>query len=131
MDLKSIGLCPRRFKSYWCRFYIDTVAEWLRRWTANPLGSARVGSNPISIAFFDSMAEWSKATDSSSVLRMEAQVRTLLLSHFKVASVAQLGERQTEDLKVLCSNHSRGTLFEEGLLSPIRVVITHRGCYHP
>ena len=25
----------------------DKVAEWLRRWTANPLCSARVGSNPI------------------------------------------------------------------------------------
>ena len=25
----------------------DEVAEWLRRWTANPLGIARVGSNPI------------------------------------------------------------------------------------
>ena len=25
----------------------DEVAERLRRWTANPLGSARVGSNPI------------------------------------------------------------------------------------
>ena len=23
------------------------LAEWLRRWTANPLGSARVGSTPI------------------------------------------------------------------------------------
>ena len=32
------------------RLYVtisDEVAEWLRRWTANPLGSARVGSNPI------------------------------------------------------------------------------------
>ena len=28
---------------------IDGVAEWLRRWTANPLGSARVGSNPIPV----------------------------------------------------------------------------------
>ena len=26
------------------------MAEWLRRWTANPLGSARVGSNPIFVA---------------------------------------------------------------------------------
>ena len=26
------------------------MAEWLRRWTANPLGSARVGSNPIIVA---------------------------------------------------------------------------------
>ncbi len=25
----------------------DEVAEWLRRWTANPLCSARMGSNPI------------------------------------------------------------------------------------
>ena len=27
----------------------DAVAEWLRRWTANPLCSARVGSNPIHV----------------------------------------------------------------------------------
>ena len=26
---------------------LDEVAEWLRRWTANPMCSARVGSNPI------------------------------------------------------------------------------------
>ena len=25
----------------------DYMAEWLRRWTANPLGSARAGSNPV------------------------------------------------------------------------------------
>ena len=30
----------------------DEVAEWLRRWTANPMGSARVGSNPILVALF-------------------------------------------------------------------------------
>ena len=30
-----------------CETQQDEVAEWLRRWTANPLGSARVGSNPI------------------------------------------------------------------------------------
>ena len=29
------------------RVLCDEVAEWLRRWTANPLCSARVGSNPI------------------------------------------------------------------------------------
>ena len=31
---------------------VDEVAEWLRRWTANPLCSARVGSNPILVVFF-------------------------------------------------------------------------------
>ena len=29
----------------------DSVSEWLRRWTRNPLGSARVGSNPIAVDF--------------------------------------------------------------------------------
>ena len=33
----------------------DEVAEWLRRWTANPLCSARVGSNPILVAIFFSV----------------------------------------------------------------------------
>ena len=28
------------------------MAEWLRRWTANPMGSARVGSNPILVDIF-------------------------------------------------------------------------------
>ena len=30
----------------------DEVAEWLRRWTANPMCYARVGSNPILVATF-------------------------------------------------------------------------------
>ena len=30
----------------------DEVAEWLRRWTANPMCSARVGSNPILVESF-------------------------------------------------------------------------------
>ena len=40
--------CDHPFIYYFvfARLY-DEVAEWLRRWTANPLGSARVGSNPI------------------------------------------------------------------------------------
>ena len=32
--------------------HTDTVAEWLRRWTRNPLGSARVGSNPTGVGIF-------------------------------------------------------------------------------
>ena len=27
-------------------FEVVVVAEWLRRWTRNPLGSTRAGSNP-------------------------------------------------------------------------------------
>ena len=29
----------------------DSVTEWLRWWTRNPLGSARRGSNPLAVAF--------------------------------------------------------------------------------
>ena len=28
------------------------VAEWLRRWTRNPMGSARAGSNPAGCEMF-------------------------------------------------------------------------------
>ena len=31
----------------------DEVAEWLRRWTANPLGNAYVGSNTHLATFFE------------------------------------------------------------------------------
>ena len=31
---------------------VDEVAEWLRRWTANPMDSVRVGSNPILVVDF-------------------------------------------------------------------------------
>ena len=46
--MKIENQCDHPFIYYFvfARLY-DEVAEWLRRWTANPLGSARVGSNPI------------------------------------------------------------------------------------
>ena len=28
------------------------VAEWLRRWTRNPMGYARAGSNPVNCEYF-------------------------------------------------------------------------------
>ena len=31
---------------------VDEVAEWLRRWTANPMCSAREGSNPFLVGIF-------------------------------------------------------------------------------
>ena len=30
----------------------DSVSEWLRRWTRNPLGSARRVSNPLAVVLF-------------------------------------------------------------------------------
>ena len=34
-------------------FLYAVVAEWLRRWTRNPLGSARTGSNPVGSEYFE------------------------------------------------------------------------------
>jgi hypothetical protein len=31
----------------------DTLSEWLRRWTRNPLASGRRGSNPLGVAIVD------------------------------------------------------------------------------
>ena len=37
---------------------IDKMAEWLRRWTVNALGIARMGSSPIFVVFlFGSMVK--------------------------------------------------------------------------
>ena len=60
----SIGICLAK----------DTVSEWLRRWTRNPLGSARRGSNPLGVDFiltlsspwFNTRPGW--ACDSEALL---------------------------------------------------------------
>ena len=31
--------------------YVAAMAEWLRRWTRNPMGSSRAGSNPARSGF--------------------------------------------------------------------------------
>ena len=33
--------------------FMDKMTKWLRRWTVNPLVTARVGSNPIFVVFFN------------------------------------------------------------------------------
>ena len=48
----------------------DEVAEWLRRWTANPLCSARVGSNPILVAGIRSLLHGSSSFFISTSLQI-------------------------------------------------------------
>ena len=52
------------------------------------------------------MAEWSKATDLSSVTLRSAQVRTLLIAPF--ASLAQSVEHRILDPRVVGSSPTRG-----------------------
>ena len=57
------------------------MAEWLRRWTANPLDSVRAGSNPVNI-----------------------------VSNYNNASLAQLAEHRILDPRVAGSNPVGGYL---------------------
>ena len=42
--------CPsKKVSSFFLRLYHDSVSERFRRWTRNPLGSARRGSNPLGV----------------------------------------------------------------------------------
>ena len=80
----------------------DTVAEWLRRWTRNPLGSARVGSNPTGVVFL-----W----DEFQILQVFAS--GFFRGRMKrpcPPPIAQLVERVTVDRMVPGSIPGRGTL---------------------
>ena len=55
-------LCCKHFDNSLSLLYVDGVAEWLWRWTANPMGSARVGSNPISVEDFFSFQIYKKTS---------------------------------------------------------------------
>ena len=72
----------------------DTVAEWLRRRPAKPLGFARVGSNPTGVVIFLLLKSF----------------KTKLKNFFKgvKASMAQLAERSAVNRQVLGSIPSGG-----------------------
>jgi hypothetical protein len=81
------------------------VAEWLRRWTRNPLGSARVGSNPTGVDF--------------RVNTLQAIIPFLTnnlffrgnMTKFRLPPIAQLVERVTVDRMVPGSIPGRGISF--------------------
>ena len=59
---------------------MDKMAEWVRRWTVNPLGSAQVGSNSIFVVFlidsmFKTIANWSL----DSAIRIKISVEESIL----------------------------------------------------
>ena len=51
---------------------MDKMAEWVRRWTVNPLGSAQVGSNSIFVVFLiDSMFKTIEICSLDSAIRVQ------------------------------------------------------------
>ena len=50
------------------------LAEWLRRWTWNPMGSPRVGSNPAGSALFNFSERFEKVIDYEIVQKDSSSV---------------------------------------------------------
>ena len=61
----------------------DEVAEWLRRWTANPMGSARVGSNPIFNEIFFLPAIDFVLNLQVSIIHVQGNFKLVLYIHIK------------------------------------------------
>ena len=55
----------------------DEVAEWLRRWTANPMCSARVGSNPILVELF---LLYSKISEHNLFFCLDKNMASILIA---------------------------------------------------
>ncbi len=66
----------------------DEVAEWLRRWTANPLCSARMGSNPIPVV----KSYW---TVTKAVVAREKNSVCFKLNIFLLRSITRLNFKRT------------------------------------
>ena len=104
------------------------MAEWLRRLTRNQMGSSRVGSNPTrseysprQVYIFDKCVDLDYPWFSRPTTFEDGFISFQHLLVFGSdkndhqnriqAAIAQLGERQTEDLKVPGSIPGRGIRF--------------------
>ena len=57
---------------------MDKMAEWLRRWTVNPLGSASMGSNPIFVVFlFGSLVNYIAICNLNPDIRVQISEKKL------------------------------------------------------
>ena len=92
--------------------YIIIQTPWqsgLLRWIANPFPTGIASSNLVGVVFFAGMAERSNALDLKSSSQWEHRFKSCCRRFFGL--LAQLGERQTEDLKVPSSILGQPTLF--------------------
>ena len=67
------------------------MAEWFRRWTVNPFGSAIVGSNPIFVVFFNcfygemkSNLEFEFSNQSSNLGKKAVFFKTIATTFFEI-----------------------------------------------
>ena len=71
--------------------YLDsqvTMAEWLRRWTWNPMGYSRVGSNPARDDNFYTI----KIIIGLSIILYEIYFQQLLQKYFPILNLKNISE---------------------------------------
>ena len=85
------------------------MAEWLRRWTANPLGSPRVGSNPILVGnfFFRYATFWSVNDVAQSRMSEFLLIFFLLHINLSLSLLKKLGPPLPRKLKKFAINHAK------------------------
>ena len=76
----------------------DTLAEWLRRRPAKPVGSARVGSNPTGVGYLVSFYITSRSTFLAYHALRARPPASRLYSIFTEPNIAQLVERSTVEI---------------------------------
>ena len=96
----------------------DEVAEWLRRWTANPLGSARVGSNPIFVdIFFNAYSKFYKINMFTYVVMFFNSIINIIYNKNNVSLAVVVRDTQLNFFLPWPG-------FEPGLSRPQREVLT-------
>ena len=74
------GSAPGTYKDSLVTAFIDKMAEWLRRWTVNPLGSISVGTNPIFVVFlFASVMKWIEICSLNSLIKVQISEKNCYL----------------------------------------------------
>ena len=66
--------------------FMDKMAKWLKRWTVNPLVSARVGTNPIFFVFFiGSTVKWIAICSLNILIRVKISEKMFWIASYFTA----------------------------------------------
>ena len=81
--------------------FVDKMAEWLRRWTLNPLVSARVGSNPTFVVFLiGSTVNWIAICSLNILIRVQISEKTGNLKSLATTIFENLGKNKITEERI-------------------------------
>ena len=84
--------------------FMDKMAEWLRRWTLNPLVSTRVGSNPIFVVFLIGFTvKWIAICSLNILIRVQISEKTGNLKSSATTFFENLGKNKITEERITSS----------------------------